>query len=862
MKNRSRWERGGQWIRRLLPIVLASMLFFLTSVPEAQASNEGKKTASRAIAIVFDNSGSMYAGENKAWCQATYAIEVFAAMMNGGDTLQVYPMSEVTTNGRTYSSEDPVVVSGGGDISAIRDMYTPHAGDTPIETIRDAYDGLQGTSADEKWLIVLTDGAVFYEDGKELSASATQTRLEEVLNEYNCGVNVLYLGIGNAAAPKVEGSGAYQYYADKAVNSADVLSKLTEMCNMIFGRDKLPSSGRQLTFDVSMKKLILFVQGSDISDVVLKDSAGEPVGTPAMEYSPRYSEQGAGSGFRSKFGVDKSLSGYMAIYDVELDAGTYSLSYSGNASDVSVYYEPDIDLVASLMDESGAVVSGASELYPGVYTIGYGLVDREGNATNSNLLGATSYKVTYSINGEKKTDVSDKNGQIELELREGDVLDGEFNVTYLSGYTITKSASEFGWPLGGLRITPRPAGLLEVRITGGQETYRLSQLEETPYRVELVYEGSPLSAGQLDAAEVSVNIEGGNVGYALSREDDHYALNLKYASAAADTGCGPYTMYVFASYADEYGVVAQSDKKEISFTVEDDGYALSLEVEGDGYYVISSLEDSEPIRVVLSIDGQPLTDELLAAMSLAVDGDGLTCKSEPLYGESAFAVRIVNDGKAQSGHYTLNFAASSRDQIGREIQASGTKTIELSNYPLWLRILVIALIVLAVAAVIWLYLSAKILPKKIGINAAQTVFIVDGEVIEGTTGCKYTGGGKKSGSLQIKTPAYSGSPLVNGGFTLTLQAVSPRRIKSKSRRALVTKITPSNTAALQSLQVGSHTVAKVDDGDGVAWAFDGQPVQSPSVATNFDIGGGAICTYVGETIESESFTLKVVLQFK
>ena len=404
--------------------LLAGLLLLTAAEMPALAAGSGKEDVSRAIAIVFDNSGSMYVGRNMAWCRATYAIEVFASMMNAGDTLQVYPMYEVTVDGKTYTSEAPFTISGGDDMSVIQSMYTPFAGDTPIETIEDAYAGLQQTSADEKWLIVLTDGAVFYEDGQEMGGDQTRQRLEEVLAEYNRSVNVLYLGIDPAAIiPEVSGSGQYQYHTDKAADSSDTLTKLTEMCNMIFGRDVLTNAGEQVTFDVSMKKLILFVQGSDISGVTLRTASGASVGEPSQEYFPRYSEMGAGTarldGTPAAFGVDESLSGYIAIYDTELEAGTYALDYSGSISNVSIYYEPDIDLEASLVDSYGSVMTSASDLYPGTYTIRYGLVDKEGNETVSDLLGQTDYTITYVINGQEETVRSDQSGQVELELAEG-----------------------------------------------------------------------------------------------------------------------------------------------------------------------------------------------------------------------------------------------------------------------------------------------------------------------------------------------------------------------------------------------------------------------------------------------------------
>lgn len=854
----------------LLTRMMAGMtaLFLLLSVLGMSAlAVSSKKSTSRAIAIVFDNSGSMYMNRNKAWCRATYAIEVFASMMNEGDTLQVYPMYDVTVGGTTYTSLNPFVIRGGGDTSVIQTLYTPFAGDTPIETIGDAYHGLMKIGADERWLIVLTDGAVFYENDQELRGEATKKRLEEVLTQYNQDVNVLYLGIDSAAViPAVENNGTYQYHSDKAAQSTETLSKLTEMCNMIFGRDVLSNAGNRMTFDVSMKKLILFVQGSGIRDVELKNADGVNVGIPSQAYSPRYGELGVGTwradGRTCEFSADTSLSGYIAVYDTELEAGTYSLSYSGDVSSVGVYYEPDIDLAVSLTDEYGTQVSSDSELYPGTYRINYGMVDKNGEPTASDLLGKTSYTVTYVVNGEAKTVKSDESGRIGLELAEGDVLDGQFSVTYLSGYTITKSASDFNWPSGGWRIAPRPAGQLELKLTGGQDVYKLSELEKTSCAVQLLYEGAPLTAEQLALAEISVLIEGGNAGYELTPDGNGYALTLKYAGTAAETLCGPYTMDLTAQYVNEFGVTSQSDEVNAAFRIEDDGYLLEMKLEGENYFVISKLAESEPIRVILSADGAPLSEEQLASTTLTVDGDGLTCKCEPLPGQSAFAVQVVGDGNAKAGHYDLKFAAASQDQVGRAVTAEAHKSIELSTYPLWLRVLVISLILLLIAALIWLYLNMKVLPKRITLNAGQTAFIVEGDTVNGAARCSCSGGGKHSGSVQVTTPNYTGNPLIRGGFTLNLTAVSPRRVKSSRRRAMVTGISVTNSSALQSLSIGTHSLVKVDEGDGIMWMFDGKQVSSSNVTTGFELGGRPVCTFVGETISGETFTMTAQLLFK
>ena len=77
-------------------LLLVSMLVcsVFASGAGTQAA-EVKAGTTRAIYVVFDNSGSMYGPGNKAWSQAIYAMEVFAAMMNfdSGDQMKIFPMS-------------------------------------------------------------------------------------------------------------------------------------------------------------------------------------------------------------------------------------------------------------------------------------------------------------------------------------------------------------------------------------------------------------------------------------------------------------------------------------------------------------------------------------------------------------------------------------------------------------------------------------------------------------------------------------------------------------------------------------------------------------------------------------------------
>ena len=179
-------------------LLLTSVFFGVSAV----ASSE-KNVIPKDIAIVFDNSGSMYFDDNTAWCRATYAMEIFASMLNDKDTLSIYPMYEIIIEGNSYTQARPFKITGPKRASEIRDIYTPNAGGTPIESIDAAYNGLKN-AAGEKWLIVLTDGTYFHMKNLRLSPDDSISELNKRFDSYISDMNIIYLGIGaDALQPKV-----------------------------------------------------------------------------------------------------------------------------------------------------------------------------------------------------------------------------------------------------------------------------------------------------------------------------------------------------------------------------------------------------------------------------------------------------------------------------------------------------------------------------------------------------------------------------------------------------------------------------------------------------------------------------------
>ena len=124
----------------LTGIFLLNLLLFAVPVSAAGAQE------TRTIAIVFDNSGSKYVGGEKAWCRATYAMEVFASMLNDGDKLFIYPMNPFTVDGREYTMDAPLQITDPSQSGKIREIYTDNASGTPIESIDAAAAGLLSAS--------------------------------------------------------------------------------------------------------------------------------------------------------------------------------------------------------------------------------------------------------------------------------------------------------------------------------------------------------------------------------------------------------------------------------------------------------------------------------------------------------------------------------------------------------------------------------------------------------------------------------------------------------------------------------------------------------------------------------------------
>ena len=544
-------------MKRIMGILLTAMIVLSSVLIDTQTSYaSSKKEDSRAIAIVFDNSGSMYDAGDQAWCRATYAMEVFASMLNAGDVLQIYPMHPITVGDKEYTMQNPFQITDAAQASSIREILTKDAGGTPIESIDCAAQGLQKTQADKKYMVVLTDGGTFSKNGYGLSKDRTKTELDQRI-QANAGaaMTVMYLGIGTEACiPKTNES---EYFIKRqAANTADVLSTLTDMCNRIFGRDILPKtriSGNTMEFDISMSKLIVFVQGTNIADLKIEPKNGVSAGTLMSSQQTKYSTKGAAD---YKSNPDTSLQGMIVTYE-GCDAGNFDIVYGGTATSVEVYYEPDADLEFIFTDTEGNNVD-LNALYEGEYKVSFGMKDaKTGKLISSDLLGNPHYEGNYYINGEKVAFTHDGySGEVPIVLKQDDSFEADLTVTYLSGYKISKNSTDFGWPEGGVKVIAPPLGDFEIGLTIPQDYIVIKEIEQTPaFVVDLKMDGKPLTAEEFDA--VTLTVDCGGIAHTITpkKEDSQYLIQLESTEGLSEGG---YEIRVEANYLDEAERTAQA----------------------------------------------------------------------------------------------------------------------------------------------------------------------------------------------------------------------------------------------------------------------------------------------------------------
>ena len=838
----------------LVAILLISNLFVCTLPVSA-----GKNQIKRSIAIVFDNSGSMYVKGEKAWCRATYAMEVFASMLNKGDSLSIHPMNPIEVNGKEYTMDSPFIITDPNQSSQIRKIYTESAMDTHIETIDAAIKHLSASQGTENYMIVLTDGQVFYENGQELSVSETKRELAERFNNsIGPDLNILYLGIGSKVAmPEIDSE---YYMGEKASDSKNVLSSLTMMCNKIFARDTLPKShisGKTIDFDITLSKLIVFVQGENVSDVKVTGKNGATA-TLAGSTKTQYSSVGAGNYKKAgQSPVDKSLQGMLVTY-TDCAAGSYDISYSGKASNVEVYYEPDADLDFVFTDEEGNLVEPES-LYKGNYKVQFGLKDAQtGELITSDLLGDPVYNGKYVINGkEHRIKHSGKSGETPVALDVGDTFTAVLTASYLNGYSITKTAKDFGWPEDSLTVAAKPAGDVRLEITGGDKVYDLNTLEQGgTYTAKVYYQGTQLTGAELERVDLKWEPEKSNAEIKQEFKGDHFALSLHYKdpSNPIATKCGKCTVTIHAFYTPD-GSSETSGKDPLTYKIVDKPVTPEITLSASQkYFEVSKIDKSKSIKAIITNKGNMLTPEEFEKLEFKVDCQGIGHTVVPHPEESAYEIKLNSSRTLDKGKYEITTSVVQKDNLGRKLSDEESLKVRLSNMPLWLLWLIWILIIAIIIVVAYFVSHIKRLPTKLHTNKRDCVMNIGGEDVTKNTAFHAS----ISGDTLTVEAKYAG---MKTGVRMNVQPGTDSYLMTKQakRKALVSaqSVKKFGTASIEDVSIGNRKYLLNEETYKLEPAISG--------AKDFDLSNGNTVMYSG-VIQlngvSEDFYVKIKLNYK
>lgn len=547
-----------------LAIVIICILYLLPAFNvKATESNIKKETTTHDIAIVFDNSGSMY-DDTDRWSQALYAIGVFASMLDydAGDKLGIYPMGEISIGKDGSSSAERLEITK-NNIKDISRIYCASTSETIVAPAYTASTYLRSSTADEKWLIVMTDGVFFFdkstsENSEEKTADWLNKKMMEFADE---NIKVQYLGFGDAS---VLNSNVSNNFFASNVSSADLLAgELVSICNKIFQRDRVDNiSNGDFNIDVSMNSIVAFAQGKGAEIKSLNSSSGKKIDVIIDEKVKAGTE---GTGSKKYSAPIADVSGQVVTFG-SCDAGSYKLNYTG--SDVEVFYEPNVIISTKLFDKSGKEIDTSEAISPGEYRVEYGLVDgiTGKDVSSSSLLIPISSTATL------------KNGGKETEIKSGDtvnfVSDKDTTLTvkssFLNKYEVTNEDNDLGWKIN---VEPPLEKSLQVELNTNQKDnwFNLSDQENwEPIRAEITYDGSKLTDEQLKNISLTVDPSvseqfiytirpiKGESAYAIQLGEDDEGNKLPIST-------GDYPINVRVTYSDEFGrELASSDSIKIA----------------------------------------------------------------------------------------------------------------------------------------------------------------------------------------------------------------------------------------------------------------------------------------------------------
>lgn len=687
----------------------------------ADDETDGEKLVSRHINVVYDDSNSMLMNNRLWWCYAKYSLEVFSAMMQDKDTMNIYFMSD--------KNKAPRISNLSGDrkqqqnnISTIHNTVTNTMG-TPFSSIEKAYGDLKKTTGyDEKWLVVITDGDTF--DNKE-----TQSDIDSLIAD--CAANsikVVYLAIGNALVPtENQSKGIFVYKADGQVSTGEtgILSRVTQICQRIFQRPAIESTNsNKFVLDIPASEIIVFAQGANVS---IGDLTGtkKTLSSVAMSASDK-DKATTNSQYKNKINIDV-LNASIATFTPQsggyISEGTYELPIS--AEEYVIYYKPCLEVLLELQDDKGNTIS--EDYIPiGSYSLKYWLTYPKSHPKHGEAISQSLFDVEYSL-------TCDVDGNTRpLNSNNVDLSEGKTTIKVVAKYlNFISTDASLKYVVEDFTINE-----LHLELEYLQQNYVLSSLEKDNkgLLVKVSKGGEPIPADEWEQYRLTCGTDNPDFNI-VKNNDSTFSVYPKYKDGKReDTATGDIEFNITVSASNDHRVT-DSGTVKAKINIYDDisavqlGIAISDQSEKcDNKNFASQYSD----RVVtITWQGQNLTREQYDALSLTVDVDDPDytaeiklnpyVEGEPTTATVKFALVNDENGEAPLPKYLHgNKSFTVRGTIDREGQISeGTATSKLKvddartlweKLQDWLPIL-IALVILLFLFLGYAPIIKKYLPK-------------------------------------------------------------------------------------------------------------------------------------------------------
>lgn len=703
-----------------LVTVLGTLLLAMPTSVSAETTEENQ--ASKMINVVYDDSNSMLLDQRLWWCYAKYSMEVFSAMMQDRDTMNIYYMSD--------KDKSPRISNLSGDrsqqqknIEKIHNTVTNTSG-TPFSSLKKAYSDLKKVNGyDEKWLVVITDGDSF--NDKETSAD-----IDALINDcagYN--IKVVYLAIGDALVPTEDvNKGIYVYKADgnKSSGETGILSRVTQICQRIFQRPAMNTvSGNKLTLDVPASEIIVFAQGANASIGTLTNTK-RTLSTVAMRSSDK-DKATTNSAYKNKINID-TLNACVATFTPQsgqyIPEGTYDLNI--NADEYVVYYKPALDVMLELYDSEGNI---ATEKYIpiGSYSMKYWLTYPVGHPKHGEKIDHNSYNAEFSllctVDGVTRELTSDN----------VDLGGGETTIKVVAHYlNFISTDASLKYVVEDFTINK-----VDVEVEYHQQNYLLSTLEteNEGFTVKVTKDGKSIPAAEWEPYVLNINIKNPDF-KVVKNNDSTFTVYPRYSSDGRNKTATDDVEFKVTVSASNGHRVTDSGTCEASINIYDDIKAVSIGINIDEQNITCdnknfATQDSSR-KLTIDWNGNPLTKEQYDALKLSVKIDDPKyaarveldpfVEGEPTTATVYFELIPDENGnlpEAKKLHGTKKFSVSA--EIDREGEISkGTKESELKvkdartiweillDYlPIIIAILIILFLILAYAPIIKRYLPIK-----------------------------------------------------------------------------------------------------------------------------------------------------------